>query len=642
MKQPWVLGVVGVAVCQLVAVVAASSFDGDGTQRLSVWVLAAATIVGGSILALGHVRGWWKSLSVTSFLFVAVLLRLVALPLGPTLSDDAYRYMWDGRLTVEMENPYLHTPEALPDSLTVIVDPGGSLYNELNSPLYYSVYPPPSQYAFAIGTLLGRKGHYCSFVIYKLLIIILEVLSLIWLVNVIPVAFVVLLAWHPLLVLEVAGQGHTEGLWVVGCVAGFAGLIQGRSNLGIACITVGAWAKMIPLLLVPLLVLRKGWSAAVVGLAVTLALWAPFFSLEAMANIGASLRLYVQLFEFNGGPYFLIKHTWLALTGVDVSKTLGPLLSGGFFAFALTLYLFELRRRTPPRSQVLSTELLLLGGYLLVTTTVHPWYVLMPIALCPFVWVAGSRAMRRWMWGWWWFGLFAVGTYGFYVGEMSLAVISGVSGWMAVLIATVAAFAISSPVQKTLGRVMQRRGRSKWRWIKQVKRAGSPTSILDLGAGEGWVGWAAQVDTGAAVHLADVVDLNQTMLPHVKYDGASLPFVSGQFDMVLLVFVLHHAEAPDAVLREARRVVDEHGCVAVVESVYTNAFNHGLLRFLDVQANRLRGEGEMEAQEAYLSFDTVEGWRSRFEHAGFRIDAESSRGRWIHRQHLFVLGPAVS
>ncbi|MEL7361683.1 MAG: hypothetical protein AAFN13_06400, partial [Bacteroidota bacterium] len=459
---------------------AANSFDGQDTQRLSVWVLAVATMVGGCILALGHVRGWWKSLSVASVLFVAVLLRLVALPLGPTLSDDAYRYLWDGRLTVEMENPYLHTPETLPDSLTAIVDPSGSLFKELNSPHYYSVYPPPSQYAFAIGSLLGRNGYRNAFTLYKIVIIALEVLSLIWLANVVPVAFVVLLAWHPLLILEVAGQGHTEGLWVVGCMAGFSALLQGRSKLGIAFITVGAWAKMVPLLLVPFLVLRKGWGAAVAALAVTLTLWAPFISLEAMANIGASLRLYVQLFEFNGGPYFLIKHVWLALTGVDVSKTLGPLLSGVFLAFVLSVYLFELRRRTPSRMLLPSVGLLLLGGYLLATTTVHPWYVLMPIALCPFVWVAGSRAMKRWMWGWWWFGLFAVGTYGFYVGEMSLALISGLSGWTAVLIATVAALAISAPAQQVMKSVMQRRGRSKWYWIEQVKQTGSPTSILDL------------------------------------------------------------------------------------------------------------------------------------------------------------------
>ncbi|MEL7363882.1 MAG: class I SAM-dependent methyltransferase, partial [Bacteroidota bacterium] len=254
---------------------------------------------------------------------------------------------------------------------------------------------------------------------------------------------------------------------------------------------------------------------------------------------------------------------------------------------------------------------------------------------------ANSRAMRRWAWGWWWFGLIAVGTYGFYVEQQALAVVAGIAGWLVVLATSLAAVAVSAPAQHLLSVILQRRGRTKWAWIRSVlPTMHAPRSLLDLGAGEGWVGWAAASHSAAEdVHLADVVDLNQTPLPHVRYDGEQLPFDPARFDTVLLVFVLHHAHDPEAVLREARRVVDGNGYVVVIESVYSNRFNHALLRFLDIQANRLRGGGEMMEQEEHLAFDTVEGWRERFASEGLHVVAESARGRWIHRQHLFVLQP---
>ena len=48
--------------------------------------------------------------------------------------------------------------------------------------------------------------------------------------------------------------------------------------------------------------------------------------------------------------------------------------------------------------------------------------------------------------------------------------------------------------------------------------------VLDLGAGEGFVGLALQEEFGCSVTLADVLPLNKTTLDHVLYDGQILPF----------------------------------------------------------------------------------------------------------------------
>jgi ubiquinone/menaquinone biosynthesis C-methylase UbiE len=178
---------------------------------------------------------------------------------------------------------------------------------------------------------------------------------------------------------------------------------------------------------------------------------------------------------------------------------------------------------------------------------------------------------------------------------------------------------------------MRHRAASKWRWIQEY--VGAPRRLLDLGAGEGYVGKVAAQETGAEVVLADIVDLNRTELPLVLYDGRHVPLSDGAFDVTLLVFVLHHSSDPEQVIQEAKRVT--RGQIIVLESVVENQWDRRWLPFADTLANRIRSGGRME--EGVLHFGTPEGWHRLFESVGLEVRAEERKGRWLHKQHLFVL-----
>jgi SAM-dependent methyltransferase len=154
--------------------------------------------------------------------------------------------------------------------------------------------------------------------------------------------------------------------------------------------------------------------------------------------------------------------------------------------------------------------------------------------------------------------------------------------------------------------------------------------VLDLGAGEGYVGEAAAHLTGAAVSLADVLPLNRTALPFTRLVGERLPFSDEHFDTTLLIFVLHHAENPRRLLSEAVRV--SRDSVILAESVHGGPFHHRLLTRLDKAANRLRSGGAMSAQESHLHFRTEEGWKRLIGELGLTVTASRRRGRLIHRQ----------
>ncbi|MYV69014.1 methyltransferase domain-containing protein [Streptomyces sp. SID2131] len=118
-----------------------------------------------------------------------------------------------------------------------------------------------------------------------------------------------------------------------------------------------------------------------------------------------------------------------------------------------------------------------------------------------------------------------------------------------------------------LGRVGRAFSRVYWREEPLVERirphlpAGS--SVLDVGAGGCRVAELLGADGRLSVTAVDVVDHNVTAVPLRLYDGERLPFPDKSFDAALLVFVLHHAERPEALVREVLRVT--RSTVVVVE-----------------------------------------------------------------------------
>ena len=81
----------------------------------------------------------------------------------PNLSDDIYRFVWDGNLIGLNINPY----GSMPSELVGQNNPGLSmdLYAQMNSPDYYTIYPPVTQLIFYISTWFSGNIFYSSLTI---------------------------------------------------------------------------------------------------------------------------------------------------------------------------------------------------------------------------------------------------------------------------------------------------------------------------------------------------------------------------------------------------------------------------------------------------------------------------------------------
>jgi ubiquinone/menaquinone biosynthesis C-methylase UbiE len=137
-------------------------------------------------------------------------------------------------------------------------------------------------------------------------------------------------------------------------------------------------------------------------------------------------------------------------------------------------------------------------------------------------------------------------------------------------------------------------------------------SVLDVGCGAGYVAWQITERLGAQVHAVDVGDFRRVPVGQFSvFDGLSLPFPDGSFDVVLLSFVLHHM--PDVykpfLLAEARRV--SRGKVLVLEDTPRNPIDW-LVSWWHGQRFRRR----VRSQEAFGFLSGAE-WTRLFGRMGF-------------------------
>ena len=88
----------------------------------------------------------WKSREAPLWLVAVfgLLFRATLLPASPTLSDDIYRYVWDGRVQAAGINPYRYAPAS--EALAHLRD--GTIYPGVNHREIPTIYPPAAQALF--------------------------------------------------------------------------------------------------------------------------------------------------------------------------------------------------------------------------------------------------------------------------------------------------------------------------------------------------------------------------------------------------------------------------------------------------------------------------------------------------------------
>ncbi len=113
-------------------------------------------------------------------------------------------------------------------------------------------------------------------------------------------------------------------------------------------------------------------------------------------------------------------------------------------------------------------------------------------------------------------------------------------------------------------------------------------SVLDIGCGDGTIGsLIAQLRPDISIQGVEFMVRPGCRIACRAFDGNSLPFQDGSFDVCLFVDVLHHTQDPSALLREAARV--SRSFVLIKDHLDENAIDNLTLRFMDWVGNRPHG-----------------------------------------------------
>jgi len=229
------------------AVGLAAQFDRDLTRFVLV-ALAQGAVWSVAAVAVARATGGRPALSL--ILATAVLLRAGALAAPVYLSDDIYRYIWDGRVQAAGINPYRYIPTD--PQLAPLRDE--TVFPNINRNNYApTIYPPVAQMLFLAATRFGE-----TVTAMKLVLVAVEAIGIGALLFVLratgkPRENVLLYAWHPLPVWEIAGAGHVDAAVVAFVALALAAAVTGRRAWSGAALAAASLVKFFPLLVVPAL-----------------------------------------------------------------------------------------------------------------------------------------------------------------------------------------------------------------------------------------------------------------------------------------------------------------------------------------------------------------------------------------------------
>ncbi len=323
----------------------------------------------------------------------ALFLRLILLPAIPWLSDDVFRFIWDGRLLSQGVDPFAHTPQWFLNQPELIDNLKGidkSLFSQLNSSEYYSVYPPFCQALFALASWLFPQSEVGAIISLRSLMIISEGFTIYFLDRLRqfynqPYWVVLVYALNPLVIMELTGNLHFEGFMITFLLGAFWLFLNKRHKSGAVLFIVAVLTKLLPLILLPSFLKRWGWRASfIIGFFSLLLLFlgmSLISSPEQLWNMAKSLDLYFQTFEFNASFYYILRWIGFQWTGYNMINTIGPLLAG---VTAILIFTYTRNERQPCWQNFPKAMVLVLTIYFALATTVHPWYITPVLAFSVF------------------------------------------------------------------------------------------------------------------------------------------------------------------------------------------------------------------------------------------------------------------
>lgn len=331
---------------------------------------------------------------------LSLVYRLIFFIAIPNLSQDFFRFFWDGQLVLNGINPYIENvnyyfTEGLSQKIhqAEILREGMGGLNASN----YSNYPPFSQLLYAFSSWFAGESIVRFIITLRLFLIGFDVLF-IYFVKKILLFFNKdprHLFWYilnPLCLLEIMGNLHLEGVMISLFFFGFYLILRKQYLWSALLISLSISTKLMSLIFLPILLqyffthykfpinvkhTLKLCSGLVLFLVIQFA-W--FYHPTFITNYSETIGLWFGKFEFNASIYYVVREFGYQIMGWNIIQTYSQFMP----VISVLCFLIILYKRQAKPILMLESFMWMLCIYYFLSTTIHPWYILFPLALSIF------------------------------------------------------------------------------------------------------------------------------------------------------------------------------------------------------------------------------------------------------------------
>lgn len=335
-----------------------------------------------------------------------LFFRLIFLFTPPHLSDDYFRFTWDGELAKDGISSFSFQPRFYANSLKGRPDlfqkyekllhaNSEEFPNGMNSKQYYSIYPTFNQAVYHLSSSLGSPNG-GNLTIMRILMIIAEIISFFVLYSLLMAdnkskKWAQLYWLNPLIIIELTGNLHFDGFAITFMLLTLLYLTKKKWLPTVISFSLAIVTKLNPIFLFGAifgrLKLKKTILLGLTTASLVVILLALILDQTTFFNFAKSFGLYFAWFEFNTGIYSMIRDIGLVSMGVDLSSKLSIVFP------ILTILLFLKITFFSPKIKMAEKLILLYFIYFTFSPIVHPWYI---TVLIPFGILSGRLYPILW------------------------------------------------------------------------------------------------------------------------------------------------------------------------------------------------------------------------------------------------------